>query len=80
MDKKRNRIYLTIDPAPENDLQGTKTTNLTKMRTAKNHVKSFRIKKGKRHDTQKITKNNKKIRRTPNITTNLKTIAIFDPP
>ena len=64
MDKQGNSTYLTIDP-PENDLQGTKSTQILKKtlykpKTKRNHSKSQ--KNIKRHGnetriTQKIEKN-----------------------
>jgi len=81
VDKQGNSTYLTIDPPPENDLQGTKSTQILKKtlykpKTMRNHSKSQ--KNIKRHGnetriTQKIAKKKNVI--IKNHKKHLKTIA-----
>ena len=68
MDKQGNSTYLTIDP-PENDLQGTKSTQILKKNytnqkpceTTQNHRKTSNVTEMK-HESHKKSKNNRIIK------------------
>ena len=79
MDKQGNSTYLTIDP-PENDLQGTKSTQILKKtlykpKTMRNHSKSQKNIKRHGNETRITQKIEKKQNHQKTKKKHLKTIA-----